>query len=198
MSVNVFDAKAGIQEMTARDEGLDEPAQEQCKGNHPEGGKCCEMLTAEMNHCPVCNRFTVFSYSKIWKSLYCDEDNPTPRAVRAAYFKAIDGDKKAPKTELGKRLLAGVGRDRFNREITRFSSQADLIRWRKIEKTMTYTEIQAVFDYWWKWRGRDKQGKPIKKRGHGLLYCVLKGCEKQIRERPVQAEQESVFEGLGE
>lgn len=181
----------GIQTLRSRD--IDgEPAREQCAGNHPSGGNCAEMLTAEMSRCPVCDTYTIFRYSKIWKRTFCNEKMKTPFAAQAAYFKAQDIDKRTPKTKLGKRLLEKVGKSVFGHEIVQFKTLADAARWRKIEQAMTYEEIREVFGW-----GLEPNEKGYVKRGYGLLAYILNACDKIIRERPVKVERVSAFEGLG-
>ncbi len=183
----------GIQTLCARDGGPNEPAREQCGGEHPSGGSCGEMLTAQKDRCSVCDTYTIFRYSKIWKRTFCNENMKTPFAAQAAYFKAQDIDRRTPKTDLGKRLLEKVGKSVWGHEIVRFKTLADAVRWRKIERAMTYEEIREVFGRGLAWT--DEQGRKLK--GYGLLNYILNGCDKHIRERPVKVERTSAFKGLG-
>lgn len=186
----------GIQTLYSRDiEG--EPAQEQCTGNHPGGGNCAEMLTAQKDRCPVCDTYTIFRYSKIWKRTFCNEDMKTPFAAQAAFFKAQEIDKRTPQTDLGKRLLSKVGKSMWGKEITKFKTLADAQRWRRIEAAMKYSEIQPIFHYWWEFRELGKNGHEVKYRGYLLIEIIFKTCEKRIREHPVKVERRSAFEGLG-
>ena len=185
---------SGIQTIFTRDTGPDEPARGQCTADHPDGGKCCESLTAEMDRCPVCGTCTVFRYSKIWKRLFCNDEIKTPFQAQAAYFKAREVDARTPKTALGKRLLEPevIGKDKWGRAIARFKTKADAARWRRIEKDMNRSEIGEVVNRCRKWM--DDKGHQLQ--GYGLLNYILNACDKHIRERPVKAEKKSAFEGL--
>ena len=185
---------SGIQTLSTRDTGPDDPARAQCTGDHPDGdGKCSESLTAEMDSCPVCDTYTIFKHSKIWKARFCVGEIKTWFQAQAAYFKKQDIDRKTPKTAMGRRLLdPEVIGTHFGREIVRFKTLAQAARWRKIEKNMSRSEIGEVVNRcrgWMDNKGRQKQG-------HGLLDYILNSCDKFIRERPVVVKEESEFKGL--
>jgi len=147
-----------------------------------------------MDRCPVCDTYTVFRYSKIWKRLFCNDEIKTPFLAIDAYFKAQDIDAKTPKTTLGKRLLHPevIGKDAWGREIARFKTKADAARWRRIERDMSRSEIGEVVNRCRAWM--DDTGRQLQ--GYGLLNYILNSCDKHIRERPVKVKQESAFRGL--
>lgn len=170
MSVLTLDARRGIPQ--------------QCYGMLADG-LCGEMLTDDVNCCPVCGSAVAWIGSKVWAAKFGKWQVFTKRALCV------------PTDDLGKRILGAVGpNEKSGKAIEQFAVPYDLTRWQKIIELLSEDEIREVFKRGW----RDKMrgdGSIASLRGYGLLAYVLNGCEKVIRERPAQVERKSAFEGLG-
>lgn len=156
---------------------------QQCYGALDDGKLCGEMLTDELNICPVCERLTVWKRSKVWRRKF-----GTWSAFSKRYFDSQDGDARTPKTKLGKRLLVFAGKDHWGNKIIRFSKKDHLKQWTRIEREMNDVEIKEVVN-----RCINSGSK-----GYGLVYHTLRSCNLVIECRPDKTEvKQSVFEGLG-
>jgi len=172
MTIQIFDFKEGVPQ--------------QCGGILDDGGLCGEPLGDDVDRCPVCGYLVAWKRSKVWTAKFGKWQPFVKRAI------------SIPTDALGLRLLEVIGPNQKNGEpIGHFSTPYDLERWRKIIKEMSEDEIRVVFERGWR-KKTESNGRLVELRGYGLLNYVLNGCEKYIRERPVEVERESVFEGLGD
>ena len=170
MSILIFDAKNGVPQ--------------QCYGTL-DGDLCGEMLADDVNACPVCSYAVAWKGSKVWAAQFGKWTVFVKRALCV------------PADDLGKRILIAVGPNQKNsKPIEQFPVPYDLTRWQKIIDALSEDEIREVFKRGWRDKVKEN-GRIVNLRGYGLLAYVLNGCEKVIRERPVQVERKSAFEGLG-